>query len=161
MKRTTMIFCTGAFALSACAATPERVPAPNAAPSYFPANSIPPAMTSATNEIVGPIWQWLHTQRAGEPAVAPDAPDRYTLAFQPGGRVNVRADCNRGSGSYQVDGSDMKFGPIALTKMACPPDSKDSVFLRALAQTRTYAFDPEGLLLTLGDGTLMRFRSAR
>jgi heat shock protein HslJ len=118
-------------------------------------------MTSATNEIVGPIWQWQRTQRTGEPAVAPDAPDRYTLAFQPGGRVNVRADCNRGSGSYEVDGTGMKFGPMALTKMACPPDSKDSAFLRALAQTRTYAFDPEGLLLTLGDGTLMRFRSAR
>jgi len=161
MNRMPMILCTGAFALSACAAAPDAAPAPNAAPSYFPANSVPPAMTSATNEIVGPIWQWLRTQRAGEPGVAPDAPDRYTVAFQPGGRVDVRADCNRGSGSYEVNGADMKLGPVALTKMACPPESKDSVFLRALAQTRTYAFGPEGLVLTLGDGSVMRFRPAR
>ncbi|HEY5307932.1 MAG TPA: META domain-containing protein [Casimicrobiaceae bacterium] len=161
MNRTPVILFAGAFALSACAAAPNPVPAPDTVPSYFPANSVPPAMTSATNEIVGPIWQWLRTQRAGEPGVAPDAPDRYTVAFQPGGRVDVRADCNRGSGSYEVNGADMKLGPVALTKMACPPESKDSVFLRALAQTRTYAFGPEGLVLTLGDGSVMRFRPAR
>jgi heat shock protein HslJ len=158
--RLPMIVCAGALTLSACAAAPDANRAQTGMPAYVPANSAPPTMNSATNEVVGPVWQWQRTQRAGEPTAMPDAPERYTLAFQPGGRVNVRADCNRGSGSYEVNGVEMKLGPIALTKMACPPESKDGVFLRALAQVKTYALDPEGLVLALRDGGTMRFRPA-
>jgi heat shock protein HslJ len=156
-----MTLCTAVLALSACAAAPDADRMLAGVPAYVPADAAPPAMTSATNEIVGPTWQWQRMQRAGDPAVTPDGPERYTLGFQPGGRVNIRADCNRGSGSYEVNGVEMKFGPFALTKVACPPESKDGLFLRALAQVRAYAIDPEGLALTSGDGSVMRFRAVR
>ena len=86
------------------------------------------------------------------------APEHYTLLFQNGGRVNVRADCNRGGGSYEVNGGAIRFGAIALTRMGCPPGSQDGEFLRSLAQAAAYAIERGDLVLTLADGAAMRFR---
>ena len=86
----------------------------------------------ASNELVGRVWQWQRSDLPGGKSVAVASPERYTLAFQAGGRVLLRADCNRGSGSYEVNGNAMKMGPAATTKMGCPPDSQDGEFLRQL-----------------------------
>ena len=42
-----------------------------------------------------------------------------TLAFSDDGRMTVSTGCNTGGGTYTVDGANMSFGPIALTKRAC------------------------------------------
>jgi len=89
------------------------------------------------------------------------APDRYTLSFQGGGRVNVRADCNRGSGSYEVNGAQIRFGAIALTRMACPSTSQDAEFLRSVVQANAFAMDRGELVLALSDGASMRFKPAQ
>jgi heat shock protein HslJ len=137
---------------------PQAGTAPANAPAYVPANAMPPVITAASNEIVGPVWQWQRTQLGGAPPVVAAAPERYTLSFQGGGRVNVRADCNRGSGSYEVESSQVKFGAIALTKMACPAGSQEADFLRMLVNATAYAIDRGDLVLTLSDGASMRFR---
>lgn len=147
-----------ALAATACQDMPRTGSAPASAPAYVPANAMPPVVTVASSEIVGPVWQWQRTQLGGAPAVVAAAPDRYTLSFQGGGRVNVRADCNRGSGSYEVDNAQVKFGAIALTKMACPAGSQDADFLRMLVRATAYAIDRGELVLTLSDGASMRFR---
>jgi heat shock protein HslJ len=131
---------------------------PPTTPAYVPANATPPVVTAASDQLVGPEWHWQRTQLGGAPAVTPSAPDRYTLSFQGGGRVNVRADCNRGSGSYEVNGAQFKLGAMALTKMACPPGSLDAEFLRSLAQATAFSIDRGVLVLTLADGASMRFR---
>ena len=41
------------------------------------------------------------------------------------GRVDVEAGCNRGGGAVIVTDSTITFGPIALTKMACPGTAMD------------------------------------
>lgn len=106
------------------------------------------------------LWQWQRTQRGSEPAIVPDAPERYTLDFQPGGRVIVRADCNRGSGSYVLDGTSLNFGPLALTRAMCPPGSLDAEFLRGLAAASTHADNGRELVLTFaGNAGSMRFRA--
>jgi heat shock protein HslJ len=150
------IACAMALASTACQDMPRAGPA--GAPAYVPANAMPPVVTVASSEIVGPVWQWQRTQLGGAPPVVAAAPDRYTLSFQGGGRVNVRADCNRGSGSYEVDNAQMKFGAIALTKMACPAGSQDNDFLRMLVRATAYSIDRGDLTLTLSDGASMRFR---
>ena len=128
-------------------------------PAFVPANAAPPAVTVASDEIVGPVWQWQRTQLGNAPVIAAAAPERYTLSFQGGGRVNVRADCNRGSGGYEVNGAQIRFGAVALTKMACPNGSQDGEFLRWLMQANTYAMDKGELVLMLSDGASMRFRA--
>ena len=136
-----------------------RDPEMSGAPSYQPANAAPPALSVASNELVGPVWHWQATRSADGRTVAAAAPDRYSLAFQGGGRVLVRADCNRGAGSYEVNGNAMKMGPVALTKMGCPPDSQDAVYASALARAASYAIAGGELTLTLADGGTMRFRA--
>ena len=44
-----------------------------------------------------------------------------TLRFE-GGTVAVDTGCNTGSGAYTTSGTDVTFGPIALTRMACLGD---------------------------------------
>lgn len=121
---------------------------------------MPPTVTPASGKIVGAVWQWQRTQLGSAPVVVSAAPDRYTLSFLGGGHVNLRADCNRGSGSYEISGAQIKFDPIALTRMGCPPDSQDADFLRTPAQATSYAVDRGELVLTLSDGASMRFRPA-
>jgi len=146
-----------AVALSACAV---RDPAPTA-PAFVPSNAAPPVLDMASNEIVGPVWQWQRTDFAGGASVVSAAPERYTLAFQGGGRVLLRADCNRGAGAYEVNDTTMKLGAAALTRMGCPPDSQDGEFLRQLARVSRYAVAGGELALTLADGGTMRFRRAQ
>lgn len=144
------------LALCACASAPSGT---GAAPAFVPANSSPPELTMASNELVGRVWQWRRTDLPGDRSVAVASPERYTVAFQAGGRVLLRADCNRGNGSYEVNGAAMKMGPAATTKMGCPPDSQDTEFLRQLAQVTAYAIEGGELALTLQDGGTMRLRS--
>ncbi|HEX2444047.1 MAG TPA: META domain-containing protein [Vicinamibacterales bacterium] len=92
----------------------------------------------------------------------PEVPANYTLDFQPDGRVAVRADCNRGSGTYSVSGSQISFGPIALTRMACPPGSIDAKFVRGLTAAVSYMRDGDALVLAMKiDTGTMRFRPAK
>ena len=156
MTKRAFVVCTLALALAAC----QDMPPAAKAPAYVPSNALPPVVTAASDQLVGPNWQWQRTQLGSAPVVMAAAPERYTLAFDGGGRVNVRADCNRGGGSYDVDGAALRFGAIALTRMGCPHGSQDGEFLRSLAQAAAYAVDRGELVLTLADGGAMHFRPA-
>lgn len=127
------------------------------APSYSPAGAMPPTLSSAANDLAIPTWQWQRATLDGRD-VAASAPDRYTLKFEGGGRVQLRADCNRGSGSYEVNGAAMKLSPLALTKMGCPSGSQDTQFVQALSRVTSYAIDGKELVLTLAGGGTMVFR---
>lgn len=148
-------------AVGACAMQDPALAPAAGAPRYVPANATPPTLAAASNEIVGPVWLWQRTQLADGKLVASTAPDRYSLAFQGGGRVNLRADCNRGSGAYEVNGNAMKMGAAALTKMGCPAGSQDTEFVAAVGRVASYAVVDNELVLTLADGSTMRFRAQR
>lgn len=47
--------------------------------------------------------------------------DKRFIQFDADGRISGRAGCNRFGGSYDEDGDELSFGPIAMTKMMCPP----------------------------------------
>jgi heat shock protein HslJ len=145
-------------ALAACAGADPGTPVPPGRVSAPP----PPMAADDASLLTGTTWTWQATQAREGTRVAPDAPERYTLVFQPGGRVDVRADCNRGSGSYVLDGEALRFGPIALTKMMCPPGSRDGEFLKGLAAVAGRKWSGNDLVLTLaGDAGAMRFATAR
>ena len=146
--------------ITGCSTLPQAGLRPADAPSALPANAAPPDITVASNEIVGPTWQWRSTRLADGGTVDAKAPGRYTLAFQPGGRVLLQVDCNRGSGGYEVNGSAMRFLPAALTRMACPPDSQDGTFVEQLGKVGAYAISGGELTLALRDGGAMRLSRA-
>jgi heat shock protein HslJ len=158
--RVVPVFVAAAVAVSACTMRDPALAPAAGAPAFVPSNAAPPVIAMASNEIVGPVWQWQRTDLPGGASVVAAAPERYTLAFQGGGRVLLRADCNRGSGGYEVNDNAMKLGAVALTRMGCPPDSQDGEFLRQLERVARYAVAGGELALTLSDGGTMRFRRA-
>lgn len=103
-------------------------------------------------------WKWTGMTTPVE-TITVDAPERYTLAFVEEDRVALRADCNRGGGRYTA-GADRKiaFGPIVLTRMACPPGSLSDRYVREVERATSYFLKNGALFLELpaGAGT-MRF----
>jgi len=106
--------------------------------------------------LAGTAWQ-LHaiqsmddaqgTTRIAEPA-------RFTLRFDADGRVSLRLDCNRGTGSWQATpsgngGGTLTFGPIATTRAMCPPPHLDERVARDLAYVRSYRLKDRKLFLSL------------
>jgi len=150
-----------AFTTAACSMRDANLAPGSGAPAYVPANATPPVLSAASNELVGPVWQWQRTLMSDGRSIAAAAPERYTLTFEGGGRVLLRADCNRGSGTYEINGSTMKFGPAALTRMGCPPGSQDGEFALSLSRVASFAVVDGELELQLADGATMRFRAGR
>lgn len=111
----------------------------------------------AGDPLTNTAWQWLETSAAGK-TVAPTFPNRYQLAFQPAGRINVKADCNTGNGAYTTDGANLTLEVATLTRAACPKGSKSQVFVAQLNQAASYAIEGENLIITLqGDAGQMKF----
>jgi heat shock protein HslJ len=64
------------------------------------------------------------------------------------------AGCNTFTASYTADASALKFGSIALTRMACDPGvtTFESAYVSALTNTTKYLMTPEQLTLQSGGG---------
>ena len=120
-----------------------------------------PGAPSLPAGIVGVEWEWSHFADGMAETTISD-PDHYTLSFSADGAVAIRADCNRGRGTYSVaDDRHISFGPAAVTRAMCPAGSLDSRFLGLLPRVASY-FELDGdllLELPLDSGTL-RFRRA-
>ena len=69
-------------------------------------------------------------------------------------RVSGNDGCNTFSGSYEADGSELAFGPLAGTKMACgsPADDVSRAVTAALARVRTYEESADTLRMQDADG---------
>jgi heat shock protein HslJ len=143
----------GAFLIAGCATPqvplgqPGSLPKPVelAPPGAIGEVSVPgPAPAAGTKPAaVGPSlaassWYWLGTIGSGEFA-APADPDSFNLEFLDGGQLAAQIDCNRGSSSWRQDGSSLRIGPLATTRMACPPGSEATRFGRQLGQVRSAA----------------------
>ena len=151
-----------AFSLALAGAACSGAPAsqkPAALPTVTPI-MIPPAMAASDgDELVGRAWAWQSTTYSGDRRVVPEAPERYSLQFMPDGRVQLRADCNRGGARYETGvNRALSLGPAAVTKIGCPAGSKDGEFLRQLGEVAGYRFVDGELVLALNvNGGAMRF----
>mgnify|MGYP003693814999 CR=1 FL=1 len=76
------------------------------------------------------------------PSMRPSGSDDRVHA----GRPQLRADCNRGNAGYTAGANRaLSLTPAATTKMGCPPGSKDTVFLRQLAEVSLFVWRDGGL----------------
>ncbi len=117
-------------------------------PQSGPRAAPPP---DATPTLSGTSWQLVRF--AGADGARPDDPQRYTIAFGADGRVAVRADCNRGGGTWsQPATGQVALGPIATTRMGCPPGSQGDRFLRDLGSGGAYRISDGTLELASGPG---------
>jgi putative lipoprotein len=88
---------------------------------------------------------------------------RTTINVGAGGEVTGSGGCNRLRGTAQIDGSSLAFGPMATTRMMCPPAVMDQEgkFLHALDLTREFRLDGPYLKFLDRDGAeLVRFTRA-
>ena len=45
---------------------------------------------------------------------------------------------NKGGGSYEMTDHQLKFGMLMSTRMACPEDTQDAVFMKQLGEITSY-----------------------
>jgi len=62
------------------------------------------------------------------------------LTFPEEGKTAGNGSCNRFTGSVDINGNTIKFGPLAATRMMCDPESsnQESEYLKALAGAEKY-----------------------
>ncbi len=114
------------------------------------------AGVSLDEPIEGRHWQLVSLDlQPVEPAANPE--QRAQLLFD-NGRVTGSGGCNRLSGSYQRNGSRLRIGPLAATRMVCADAGRGALetrFLAALHATASYRLtDGRLLLLEAGGRTL-------
>ncbi|MCC6454531.1 MAG: META domain-containing protein [Caldilineaceae bacterium] len=139
-------------------ATEEATEEPTAEATEEPAEEA--SAGAGSGELVGTSWQWVQSVYEGDMAVIANDPTRYTITFNDDGSVQAQIDCNSGRGTYTVDGSNLTFGAITSTRMACPSDSQDGVFAADLAAVTSYLFADGNLHLTTSTDGVMEFAPA-
>lgn len=112
-----------------------------------------------TLRLVGGAWSLVKIQSMDDSVFTPESPDLYTLQFFENGQVQVRADCNRGHGTWQTDGGTrLSFAAIATTRAQCGPESLHDRFLNDLDYVRSYTVQNGNLYLaTMADGAILEF----
>ena len=110
--------------------------------------------------VLDKTWEWESTVTPVE-TIAVTQPERYTIRLVEGGRVEARFDCNRGGGSVEISEGRIKFGPMMSTRMACPEDTQDALFMRDLDRVTSFFLDNGNLYLEMPyDSGTMKFRQA-
>jgi putative lipoprotein len=123
-----------ALAVTGCAAGPSPGPLPG--------------------DLVGS--DWIAKTVAGRTVPADVA---VTLQFPEPGRIAGRSGCNRYTGPIGVTDGRLTVGPLATTRMACPPlqSEFEALFLDALQQAQRLRHDNGALLLETATGEPSRF----
>jgi heat shock protein HslJ len=80
-----------------------------------------------------------------------------TLTIGDDGRVSIRPGCNTGGGQATVESNVIDFGPIALTRMACPSAEMEteSFVMKVVDGAVHYTVDADTLTLTKDGYTLI------
>jgi len=87
------------------------------------------------------------------------SPDLVGTLIFADGQAAGSATCNRYSGNYESDGSDLSFGPLMTTMMACLDPTPEADFMAAMEQVASYQVVDEQLLLVDGNGnTVLTFK---
>jgi heat shock protein HslJ len=106
-----------------------------------------PEASDSEVALVGPVWQWEEFLGNDDSSVVPDDPSRYTIEFATDGSVAVRADCNRGFGTYTEASGALAIEVSGLTRAQCEEGSLSDEYLRDLADVRTYVIEEGRLYL--------------
>lgn len=117
--------------------------------------------TRVANDLMGTTWMWAGITTPAETRTL-DTPGNYTVRFDSAGRLTVRADCNRGTGTYTVSSEGrLMVNPLALTRAMCPPGSMSDRFAAHLTRATRYEVRNGELFLTLpGDSGTLKLRRA-
>ena len=147
-----------AAAIAGCdrSTAPPEAAKPGASASATPAPTVPAASLAGTS------WQLVKFTGSDGSKLEPDDRTKYTLAFQPDGVVVARIDCNRGRGAWKSEApGQLVLGPLALTRMMCPPGSMHDRVAADWGAVRSYTLKDGHLFLSLmADGGTYEYEPA-
>jgi len=113
----------------------------------------------SVSDLTGRIWELVQFQSSDGKTLIPIDKSRYQLVFQADGNIAVRVDCNRGRGTWKSAArNQLEFGPLALTKMGCPPAPLNQRIPQDWQYMRSYTMRGGHLFLALmADGGIYEF----
>ena len=141
-------------------APPSATPVPTAkpastatpvVPTAAPAPTMKPQTTPAVSPsaLVGVVWTLRRFEYMSGKVAAIDQPDKYSVEFLADGKVQIKADCNTGSGTYKASGDRLTIESIGVTKMACPVGSQGDKFVQSLGMAISYVLDGAQLTISM------------
>jgi heat shock protein HslJ len=117
---------------------------------YEPLKTAVSGSGTTADPITGTAWSLIMFQGRDGTTLRPTGGSKYTAAFARGGVVAVQIDCNKGNGSWSSSGlGQIQFGPVALTRMACPPSQLTDRYGRDWGLIRSYLIKNGHLFLLL------------
>jgi heat shock protein HslJ len=128
-------------------------------PAAKPTEPSPAAVKGVDpKNLVGTAWQWVAftgpTQK-----ITVDSPLNYTISFEQGGQIKIKADCNNASGDYVLKDNSLKITVGPMTRAACAPGSLIDTFLKYLGSTALFMVKDGSLWVDLfADGGTMQFK---
>ena len=127
--------------------------------STSPASQAAPRSSMSSRPLEGTSWQLVKFQGSDDTTLTPDDRAKYTIAFEAGGRVIARVDCNRGHGTWTAAApNQLQFGPLALTRAQCPAGSLHDHIVKQWGNIRSYVVRDGHLFLALmADGGIYEF----
>jgi heat shock protein HslJ len=163
--RTRTLIALAALAVAAC--TPRDQAGRDAAvrdsgmPAAMPDTNAPapPAATGQGAMLESTEWSLLELD--GKTAIgAGQRP--LTLKLDPAAkRAAGFAGCNQYSGSYELSGTSLKFGPMVMTKMACSEAmDTESAYAEALGKVTGWRITGGNLELLAGETVVAKYRAA-
>ena len=132
-----------ALSAAACASNPL-------APSVTSSS----AATTIAAEVVPGVLKLQSLTRADATTVTISDPQQFTLEFLENNRIAVKADCNRASGGFTLNGTTLTIGPMAVTKAYCGSASLDGEFLSLLGGETVATVSATSLVLSSARGAL-------
>jgi heat shock protein HslJ len=113
----------------------------------------------ALSFLPGKTWQLVKIIYMNDRVDVPEDRSLYTVEFKTDGTSQIRADCNRGTGSWaSISSGKLQFGPIAATNAQCPPASLHNSYMKQFSWVRSYVVQNGHLFLaTMADGSIIEF----
>ena len=96
------------------------------------------------------IWPAMAADILAGSEWGPGQAERQFIRFENDGKVAGNGGCNRLFGSYEISGTNsILIGPLASTRMACPPTimEKETAFISALENVRKFKRETGKLIL--------------
>ena len=118
---------------------------------------LPVAMYSTTwaggmpdiEDITDGVWSWNQSLYNNDQKSVPPDPSFYTVAFNPDGTINIRADCNRGGGTFSTEGKRITIEVTHTPRAMCPPESLEQTFIKDLNAADVFFFSDGNLYIDL------------
>jgi len=99
-------------------------------------------------------WLWQGTQYTNRSIIHPADSALFVASFSVDGQFSPTTDCNNIFGNYTLNSDSISFGPLASTKEACTPESKETEYIQMISKVTHYSINESGNLnLTLQDNT--------